>query len=137
MVRIKRVNDVESVRQTVYEQMFEERLRIAKRYDSEAQEEKHGILGQTQKDLDRIEGEMEQRSAEIRGEADAQVIQLTAQAYGQSPEFFEFLRQLELFKEALGPETRLILSTQSDLFRLLKEPGEPSPLRGSSPVSGQ
>ena len=42
---------------------------------------------------------------------------MTAEAYGQSPEFYEFLRRLEVFKKTLGPETRLILSTQSDLFR--------------------
>ncbi len=123
MVRIKRVNYVETVRATVYERMISERLRIARLYDSEATEEENRILGQTQKELDQIEGEMEQRSAEIRGEADARVIQMTAEAYGQSPDFYEFLRRLEVFKKTLGRDTRLILSTESDLFRLLKEPG--------------
>ena len=126
-VRIKRVNYVESVRQTVYERMISERLRVAKLYDSEAQEEKSKILGQMQKELDQIEGEMEQQSFEIRGAAAATVIQMTAAAYGKSPEFFEFLRRLEVFKKSLGSETRLILSTESDLFQLLKQPGEPSP----------
>ena len=125
MVRIKRVNYVESVRETVYQRMISERLRIARLYESEALEEKNRIFGQTQKELDQIEGEMEQRSAEIRGEADAQVIQLTAEAYSQSSEFYEFLRQLEVFKQTLDNETRLILSTDSDFFRLLKEPGTP------------
>jgi len=120
-VRIKRVNYVESVRQTVYERMISERLRIARLYDSEAIEEQNKIFGQTQKELDQIEGEMEKESAEIRGGADARVIELTAQAYGQSPEFFEFLRSLEVFKKALQEDTRLILSTDSDLLRLLKK----------------
>jgi hypothetical protein len=119
-VRIKRVNYVQSVRQTVYERMISERLRIARLYDSEAVEEKNKILGQTQKELDQIEGEMEKAAAEIRGNANAQVIQLTADAYGKSPEFYEFLRRLEVFKQTFGPDTRLILSTESDLFRLLK-----------------
>ena len=122
-VRIKRVNYVESVRQTVYERMISERLRIARLYDSEAVEEKNKILGQTQKELDQIEGEMEKAAAEIRGGADAQVIQLTAQAYGKSPDFYEFLRRLEVLKKTLGSDTRVILSTESDLFRLLKGPG--------------
>ena len=121
-VRIKRVNYVESVRQAVYERMISERLRIARLYDSEAMEEKNRILGQTQKELDQIEGEMEKASAEIRGKANAQVIQLTAQAYGKSPEFYNFLRRLEVFKQTFGADTRLILSTDSDLFRLLKQP---------------
>ena len=134
MVRIKRVNYVASVRETVYDRMISERLRIARLYDSEAIEEENKILGQTQKQLDQIEGEMEKESATIRGEADAQVIQMTAEAYGRSPEFFAFLRQLEVFKKTLGPETRLIFSTESDLFRLLKEPGEPGPLPAAPPA---
>lgn len=120
-VRIKRVNYVKSVRTSVYDRMISERLRIAKLYESEAQEEKNRILGQTQKELDQIEGEMEQKTAEIRGEADAQVIRLTAEAYGQSPEFYEFMRQLELFKASIDADTRLVLSTESRLFRILKD----------------
>jgi membrane protease subunit HflC len=129
-VRIKRVNYVASVRATVYMRMISERLKIAKLYESEAVEEKNRILGQTQKELDQIEGEMEQKSAEIRGEADAQVIELTAGAYGQSPEFYEFLRRLEVLKKTLDQDTRLILSTEGDLLRMLKDPGasETAPL---------
>lgn len=130
-IRIKRVNYVESVRETVYDRMISERLRIARLYDSEAQEEENKILGQTQKELDQIEGEMEQESAKIRGDADAQVIQMTAEAYGRSPDFYEFLRRLEVLKLTLGNETRLIMSTESDLFRLFKEPGEPVPISAS------
>ncbi len=124
-VRIKRVNYVASVRATVYERMISERLKIARLYESEALEEKNGILGQTQKELDQIEGEMEQKSAEIRGEADAQVIQMTAEAYGQSPDFYEFLRRLDVLKMTLNQDTRLILSTESDLLQMLKQPGNP------------
>lgn len=126
-VRIKRVNYVASVRATVYERMISERSKIARLYDSEALEEKNRILGQTQKELDQIEGEMEQKSAEIRGAADAKVIELTAKAYAQSPEFYEFLRRLEVLKKTIDQDTRLILSTESDLFKMLKEPGQPAP----------
>jgi modulator of FtsH protease HflC len=132
MVRIKRVNYIASVRQTVYERMISERSRIARLYDSEAQEEKNRILGQTQKELDQIEGEMEKESAEIRGEAEARVIQMTAEAYGKSVEFYEFMKRLEVLKKTVGRDTRLILSTESDLFRMLKEPGQ-SPPRATSP----
>ena len=119
-VRIKRVNYVASVRQKVYERMISERMRIARRWDSEAKQEENIILGQTAKELDLIQGEMQKRSAEIRGAADAEVIKLTAEAYGKSPEFFAFLRQLEVFKNTLGPDTRLILGTDNPLFGLLK-----------------
>ncbi|NQU20813.1 MAG: protease modulator HflC [Candidatus Nealsonbacteria bacterium] len=128
-VHIKRVNYVESVKETVYERMRSERQRVARLFESQAQEEKNRILGLTRKDLDLIEGEMEQKSAEIKGKADAEVIQMTAAAYGKSPEaikFYEFLRRLEVFKTSLEGNSRLVLSTDSDVFQLLKklEPSE-------------
>lgn len=122
-VHVKRVNYVESVKKTVYERMRSERLRIASLFESEAEEEKNRIQGVTRKELDQIEGEMEQQSAEIRGEADAEVIKLTAQAYGKSIEFYRFLRRLEVFKNAVDSETHLILSTDSEVFGLLKQAG--------------
>ena len=62
---------------------------------------------------------MEKRSAEIRGEADAKVIELTAKAFGQSIEFYQFLRQLEAYKKTLGKGTQLILSTDNQFFQQL------------------
>lgn len=56
-----------------------------------------------EKELDQFEGEMEQKSAEIRGETDAQAIQMTAEAYGQSPEFYEFLRGLDVLNDDAQP----------------------------------
>lgn len=131
-VRVKRVNYIESVKDTVYDRMRSERLRIAKLFESEAEEEQNRIIGLTQKELDGIEGETQQKSAEIRGEADAEVIRMTAEAYSQSIEFFEFLRRLEVFKKSLGRDTRLILTTDSDLFRLLKDADE----GGVAPAGG-
>ena len=121
-VHIKRVNYIQSVRKTVYERMKSERMRIAKLFESEAQEEKNRILGLTKKELDEIEGEMEQRAAEIRGNADAEVILIAAEAYSKSPEFYEFLRRLEAYKKTLGRGTRLILSTDNEFLRHLRGP---------------
>jgi membrane protease subunit HflC len=115
-VHIKRINYVETVRQTVYDRMRSERMRIAQLFQSEAEEEKNRILGLTRKELDQIEGEMEQKSAEIRGEADAEVIAIAAEAFSKSPEFYEFLRRLELYRLTLGQRTRLVLSTDNELL---------------------
>jgi membrane protease subunit HflC len=123
-VRIKRVNYVETVKDTVYERMRSERLRIARLYESEAEEAKNRIEGLTRKELDQIDGEMEQKSAEIRGKAEAAVIEMTREAYSQSPEFYTLLRYLEVYKATLNNDTRLILTTDSDLFRLLKTIGD-------------
>lgn len=121
-VHVKRVNYIPSVRTAVYERMKAERLRIAQLFKSEAVEEQNRILGLARKELDKILGQMEKRSAEIRGDADAAVIKIAAEAYSKSPEFYEFLRRLEAYRKTLGPDTRLIMSTKSEFFRLLHDP---------------
>lgn len=54
---------------------------------------------------------------------------MTAEAYGQSPEFYEFLRNLDILKMTLNQGDRLILSTESDLLQILKQPGRPEAAR--------
>ena len=119
-VHIKRVSYNDRVKDTVFERMRSERQLVAQLFESEAREEGNKISGLTRKELDSIEGEMTQKSAEIRGSADAEVIRLTAEAYGRNVEFFEFLQRLEMYKMALKKDTSLILSTNSDMFRLFK-----------------
>ncbi len=123
-VHIKRVNYIETVRRTVYDRMKSERMRIARLFESEAEEERNRILGLTTKELDGIKGEEQQRSAEIRGDADAEVIRIAAAAYSRSPEFYEFLRRLETYKNTLGAGTRLVLSTDNEFLRQFIRPAE-------------
>jgi membrane protease subunit HflC len=122
VVHIKRVNYIESVRKTVYDRMKSERMRIATLFESEAEEEKNRILGLTAKELDGIKGEEQQRAAEIRGDGDAAVIRIAAEAYSKSPEFYEFLRRLETYKKTLGGGTRLVMSTDNEFLRHLRGP---------------
>ncbi|MFK7766987.1 MAG: protease modulator HflC [Mariniblastus sp.] len=127
-VHIKRVKYNDRVRDTVYERMRSERQRVAQLFESEADEQGNRIKGLTRKELDSIEGETKQKSDEIRGFADAEVIKLTAEAYGQNAEFFEFLQRLEMYKSALKSDTNLILSTDSEMFRLFKTTKAVQPL---------
>ena len=131
-VHIKRVKYNDKVRDTVYERMRSERERVASLFESEAEEEGNRIRGLTRKELDQIEGTMKQKSDEIRGLADAEVIRLTAEAYGQNTEFFEFLQRLEVYKQALKKDTSLILSTDSEMFRLFKSTADSSEPKSNS-----
>ena len=135
-VHIKRVNYDKQVRDTVYQRMRSERTRVARLFESEAEEERNRIKGLTQKELDSIDGSMKQQSAEIKGRADAEVIQLTAEAYGRNPEFFVFLQKLEVYKRAMQSDTSLILSTDSDLLSLMKSMNSPvaAPAPGPAPA---
>jgi membrane protease subunit HflC len=127
-VQFKRVNYNPSVAQRIYERMISERQQIAERFRSEGAGEAAKISGQRQKDLQTIESEAYRRIQEIRGAADARATEIYAAAYNRSPEtaaFYRFLRTLESYKAVLTNDTTLILTTESDFFRLLKHAAEP------------
>jgi membrane protease subunit HflC len=72
--------------------------------------------------LNVIESEAYRRVQELRGAADARATEIYAAAYGQSPaarEFYDFLQTMKTYERILGPETRLVLSTDGELFRHL------------------
>lgn len=122
-VRVKRINYVDEVRKKVFDRMISERQRISEKYKSEGEGEAADIMGQKQKELERIQSEAYKQAEQIKGDADAQAIQIYADAHGQDPEFFAFIQTLETYRQTTGASTKLILTTDSDLYRYLKSSG--------------
>ncbi len=122
-VRIKRINYVETVRREVFARMISERDRIAAKYRSEGQGEAADIMGQKQKELERIQSEAYKTAEQLKGDADAQAIKIYAESHGRDPEFFAFLQTLDTYRSTIDTNTKLILSTDSDLYNYLKAAG--------------
>jgi len=119
-VKIKRINYVEEVRKSVYGRMIAERKQIAEKFRSEGQGEARKILGDKERDLKLITSEAYRKAQEIKGKADAESTKLYAKAYGVDPEFYSFIRTLEIYNESLDKESSLVLSTDSEFFKYLK-----------------
>lgn len=119
-VQIKRINYVDEVREKVFTRMISERQRISEKYKSEGEGEAANISGQKQKELERIQSEAYKQAEQIKGEADAQAIQIYADAHGKDPEFFAFLQTLETYRKSTNASTKLILTTDSELYKYLK-----------------
>jgi membrane protease subunit HflC len=120
-VRIKRLDYVESVRERVYARMISERKRIAAQFRSEGEGRSAEILGEMEKELRRIRSSAYQRVQEIHGKADAEATQIYGRSYGRNPEFYAFLRTLEVYGERPNENSVAILTTDSDFYRYLKE----------------
>jgi len=120
-VRIKRINYIEEVREKVFERMIAERLRIAEKYRSEGAGKKAEIEGEMEKELQKITSEAYRTAEEIKGKADAEAIKIYAAAYERDPEFYSFLKTLESFRTGIDEKTWLILSTDSDYLKYLKD----------------
>ena len=117
--QFKRINYVSEVRKEVYERMISERKRIAEEFRSEGAGESARINGQKDRDLKVITSDAYRRSQEIKGKADAEAADIYATAYNKGPEFYRFMRTMEIYKETLDKETIMVLSTDGDFLRYL------------------
>lgn len=127
-VRFMRVNYNSGVSAKIHERMMSERQQIASRFRSEGEGEAAKITGSKERDLRQIESESYRQVQVIKGEADAKASEIYARAYGGSPEaaeFHQFLRTMEAYRKMFDKDTTLMLSTDSDLFRYLKQASIP------------
>lgn len=119
-VKIKRVNYVEQVRESVYNRMIAERRQIAEKFRSEGRGEARKIFGDKERDLKEITSAAYRTAQEIMGRADAEATRLYAEAYGRDPEFYSFIKTLEVYNTALDGNTSVVLSTDSEFLKYLK-----------------
>ncbi len=119
-VQIKRVNYVDQVRESVYNRMIAERRQIAEKFRSEGVGEARKIRGDKERELKRINSEAYRQAQIIKGKADAEATRIYAAAFGLNPDFYTFLKTLEIYRESIGKDSALVLSTDSDILRYLK-----------------
>ena len=122
--RFKRINYVEEVRNQVYERMKSERFRIAEKFRSEGLGEASRINGEKEKELKIIQSEAFRQAEEIRGKADAEAASIYASAYdksNQSRELYSFIKSMETLRQTFSEKTSVILSTDSELYKYLKD----------------
>ena len=94
---------------------------IAAGYRNAGEQRKQEILNETRAEVEKIVGMGEQQSNVLRGEVDAENIDAYAEAIKDTGDFYNFIKTLEVYDLALQGDTRLILTTDSELFRLLKQ----------------
>ena len=131
-VGISDIGFVQSVRIAAFERLIAFMDAIASGYKNAGVQRKAEIINQTNAEVERLLGMGEEQSKRIRGEVEAEIIELYANALRETGEFYNFQRTLEVYEAALGSDTRLILTTDSDLLRMIKEIGAVASPSGSS-----
>ncbi|MFP4476434.1 MAG: protease modulator HflC [Desulfatibacillaceae bacterium] len=120
-VKLKRINYRKEVRDAVYNRMIAERKQIAEKFRSEGRGEAQEIRGEMERDLKQIQSEAYRTAQEIKGKADAEATAIYAKAYNPDPEFYSFMKTLDIYRESLSKDSSVILSTDSEFFKYLKE----------------
>ena len=116
-VRIKRT-DLPN-RQAIFDRMNAERKRMANKYRSEGESENKRIRSEAEMQRDIILANATRESIIIRGEADARAIKIFAEALSADPEFYEFSKSLEVYRNAFKENGKIIFSSDDPLLKYL------------------
>jgi membrane protease subunit HflC len=100
--------------------MISERNRIAAEKRSFGEGRKAEILGKVDKERKEIISEANREAFVIKGKADAEATKIYGEAYSRDPEFYSFQKSLEAYEQLIGANTSLILSSDSEIYRYLK-----------------
>jgi membrane protease subunit HflC len=122
-VKIKRINYVDEVERKQFDRMISERQRIASKYRSEGDGKSAEIRGQKEKELLKIQSEAYRTAQEVKGKADAEATSIYADAYNRDPEFYQFMKTLEVYRTIMDKDTWLLLSTDAEFLKYLKSTG--------------
>mgnify|MGYP002640596205 CR=1 FL=1 len=121
-IRIGRSELPEAVSQNVYDRMRTDREREASLLRAEGEENARRIRATADRQQVEIVAEAEREAQVLRGEGDALRNRILGEAYGRDPEFFDFYRSLEAYRETFSEEgTTMVLSPDSDFFRYFND----------------
>jgi membrane protease subunit HflC len=99
--------------------MKAERTKEAVRYTAEGEEEATKIRANTDREVKEMLAKAYKEAEEIKGEGDKEALRIYAEAYSEDPEFFKFVKSLQVYSQIMDKNTTLVLSTDSELFEYL------------------
>lgn len=102
---------------SVYNKMNAERNAVAATFIADGQK----LYAETISDVDLLAAEIEaaaiETAAQIRGEADAEAIQIYADAFSIDPDFYEFWRTIEAYQNSIDENTTIYLDRSNDFLK--------------------
>ena len=131
-VRLKRVDYVEQINNSVYDRMKAERARVANELRSTGAAESEKIRADADRQRTVILAEAYRDAEQIRGDGDAKASQIYAQAFGQNPEFYKFYRSLDAYRASFRNKSdMLVIDPNSEFFKYFKSSGSGGAAAGS------
>ena len=123
-VRIKRVDFVADVTDSVYKRMTSERRQVANKLRSEGEAIKEQIRADADKQVAVTIAEATLDAQKTKGLADAQATQVYGEAFGRDPKFAQFYRNLEAYRASFNKKSDvMVVDTGSDFFKAMRGSG--------------
>ena len=123
-VRITRADYVDAITESVYRRMEAERKRVANELRSTGAAEGEKIRADADRQREVTVANAYRDAQKIKGEGDAEAARIYAEAFGRDPQFAQFYRSLEAYKQTFAKKSDvMVLDPSSDFFRALRGPG--------------
>ena len=120
--RVKMVEFMEDVSNSVYTNMEAERARIAAERRAEGRGAAEEKRAQADRERTVILAEAYRESEKIRGEGDARAAEIYANAYNKDREFYAFYRSIDAYRRSMGkPGDLLVIDPNNEFFRYLNQ----------------
>jgi membrane protease subunit HflC len=120
-VRIKRVDFVADITDSVYRRMVSERTQVANELRSKGTAEGEKIRADADRQREIIVAEAYRDAQKIKGAGDARASQLYAEAFGRDANFAQFYRSLEAYRATFrGRSDVMVLDPSNDFFRAMR-----------------
>ena len=120
-VRIKRVDFVADITDSVYRRMESERKQVANELRATGAAEGEKIRADADRQREVIIAEAFRDAQKIKGEGDAKSSALYAEAFGRDPQFAQFYRSLEAYRLTFRNKNDvMVLDPSSEFFRAMR-----------------
>ena len=127
-VRIKRVDFVADISDSVYRRMESERKQVANELRSQGSAEGEKIRADADRQREVIIAEAYRDAQKIKGDGDAKASALYADAFGRDPQVAQFYRSLEAYRATFRSKGDvMVLDPSSDFFRAMRGGGAAAP----------
>ena len=120
-VRIKRVDFVADITDSVYRRMESERKQVANELRSQGAAQGEEIRASADKQREIILAEAYREAQKVRGEGDAKASALYAESFGRDPQFAQFYRSLEAYRTSFRKGNDLmVIDPSSEFFKAMR-----------------
>lgn len=124
-VRLKRVDYIDQINDSVYDRMRAERVRVANELRSTGAAESEKIRADADRQRTVILAEAFREAEKIKGEGDAKASAIYADAFGKNPEFYKFYRSLEAYRASFKAQGDvMVIDSNSEFFKYFRSPGK-------------
>jgi membrane protease subunit HflC len=121
-VRLKRIDLLAEISDSVYRRMEAERKRVANELRSTGAAESDKIRANAERQRDVVLAEAYRDAQKIKGNGDARATALYAEAFNRDPQFAQFYRSLEAYRSSFKDKKDvMVVEPSNDFFKFIQK----------------